>query len=87
MSQSKIMGTVTESVRFIKDRLKNKIYESSTSEGLDLSDDQVRKLLFVVESSIDESYNRTMTQIMNQIDESFSTQKNTLMSESKKRKK
>ncbi len=70
MSQAKIMGSVTETVRFLKERLKSDIVENSNNEKLNLETEQIRKLLFIVDTSIDESYNRSMQEIINAIDTS-----------------
>jgi len=75
MSQAKIMSSVTETVRFLKERLKNEIVENSSPESLNLEQRQVEKLLFIVESSIDESYNRSMGEIMNAVDNSLTSKK------------
>jgi len=75
MSQASIMGSVTSTVRFLKDRLKSEIVEKSNSEDLRLDDDQLKKLMFIVESSIDESYNRSMNEIITAIQSSVSRKK------------
>ncbi len=75
MSQAEIMGSVTSTVRFLKDRLKSEIVEKSNAEDLRLDSDQLKKLLFIVESSIDESYNRSMNEIITAVQSSVSRKK------------
>ncbi len=75
MSQAEIMGSVTSTVRFLKDRLKSEIVEKSNDEDLRLDSNQLKKLLFIVESSIDESYNRSMNEIITAVESSVSRKK------------
>jgi hypothetical protein len=67
-NQAKIMGSVTTTVRFITDMLKNQIVEKSRSE-LDLNENQLNGIIRIVETSIQDSYNRAMDQIMSSIEE------------------
>ncbi len=67
-NQAKIMGSVTTTVRFITDMLKNQIVEKSRSE-LDLNEGQLNGIINIVETSIQDSYNRAMDQIINTIEE------------------
>jgi hypothetical protein len=64
--QSKIMGAVTQTVRFAIDMLKNDVVNNKNT--LKLTDEQIRSLVALVESSIQTSYNRSMDQIIKEID-------------------
>jgi len=64
--QSKIMGAVTQTVRFAIDMLKNDVVNNKNT--LKLNDEQIRSLVALVESSIQTSYNRSMDQIIKEID-------------------
>ena len=68
-SQAKIMGSVTTTVRFLTDRLKSEIMENSNPNNLNLSQTQLNALMSMVENSIQESYNRSMDQIIRSIEE------------------
>lgn len=65
-SQSKVMGSVTQTVRFIIERLQAEIAESKGN--LSLNENQTRLLVKMVEQSVQDSYNRSMNQIINTID-------------------
>ena len=65
-SQAKVMGSVTQTVRFIIERLQADIAESRGV--LALNENQTRLIVSMVEKSIQDSYNRSMNQIMNTID-------------------
>jgi len=65
-SQAKIMGSVTQTVRFLIERLQGQIVENKNNYNL--TDDQLRSLVTLVESSLQDSYNRSMNQIINTID-------------------
>jgi len=65
-SQTRVMGTVTQTVRFIIERLQSEIAENRNT--LELNESQVRALLSMVETSAQDSYNRSMNQIINAID-------------------
>ena len=65
-SQAKIMGSVTQTVRFLIERLQGQIVENKNNYNL--TDDQLRSLVTLVESSLQDSYNRSMNQIINAID-------------------
>lgn len=65
-NQSKVMGSVTQTVRFLVERLQNQIVENKNN--FDLNDDQLRKLVSLVETSVQDSYNRSMNQIINTLD-------------------
>ena len=64
-SQAKVMGSVTQTVRFLIERLQTQIVENKNE--FSLSDEQVRRLVSLAETSLQDSYNRSMTQIMNSI--------------------
>jgi len=64
-SQAKVMGSVTQTVRFLIERLQAQIVENKNE--FSLSDEQVRHLVSLAETSLQDSYNRSMTQIMNSI--------------------
>ena len=64
--QSKVMGAVTQTVRFSIDMLKNEIVENKNR--INLNDEQLKILSHMIESSIMNSYNRTMDQILKEID-------------------
>jgi hypothetical protein len=68
-SQAKVMGTVTNSVRFMIERLQSQIVEKSVPTDLNLNEFQVKEIVSLVQSSLEDSYNRTMNQIINAIDE------------------
>lgn len=65
-SQSKVMGSVTQTVRFIIERLQAEIAENRGS--LSLNENQTRVLVSMVEKSVQDSYNRSMNQIIKTID-------------------
>jgi len=65
-SQAKIMGSVTQTVRFLIERLQGQIVENKNDYNL--TDEQLRSLVTLVESSLQDSYNRSMNQIINTID-------------------
>ena len=65
-SQSKVMGSVTQTVRFIIERLQAEIAENRGT--LSLNENQTRVLVSMVEKSVQDSYNRSMNQIINTID-------------------
>ena len=65
-SQTRVMGTVTQTVRFIIERLQSEIAENRNT--LELNESQLRALLSMVETSAQDSYNRSMNQIINAID-------------------
>ena len=65
-NQGKIMSSVTQTVRFIVERLQNQIVENRNDFGL--TEDQTKKLLSLVEVSVQDSYNRSMNQIINTIE-------------------
>ena len=65
-NQGKIMSSVTQTVRFMVERLQNQIAENRNDFGL--TEDQTKKLLSLVEVSIQDSYNRSMNQIINTIE-------------------
>jgi len=65
-SQAKIMGSVTQTVRFLIERLQGQIVENKNNYNL--TDEQLRSLVTLVESSVQDSYNRSMNQIINTID-------------------
>ena len=65
-SQSKVMGSVTQTVRFIIERLQSNIAENRND--LELNEVQLRKIIAMVETSVQDSYNRSMNQIINTID-------------------
>ncbi len=67
-NQAKIMSSVTSTVRFLTDRLKSEIVENSNPNNLSLSQDQLNTLIKIVENSIQESYNRSMDQIIRSIE-------------------
>jgi hypothetical protein len=66
-NQAKIMGELTQTVRFIVERLKSDLVEGNASQDLNLDEDTLRKVIFVVESSVQDSYNRSMDNILNAI--------------------
>lgn len=65
-NQGKVMGSVTQTVRFIIERLQAQLMEDKNS--LELNENQTRKLAAMFESSIQDSYNRSMDQILKTID-------------------
>lgn len=65
-SQAKVMGSVTQTVRFIIERLQADIAENRGV--LALNENQTRVLVSMVEKSVQDSYNRSMNQIINTID-------------------
>jgi hypothetical protein len=65
-SQAKVMGSVTQTVRFIIERLQAEIAESRGT--LALNESQTRTLVSLVEKSVQDSYNRSMNQIINTLD-------------------
>lgn len=65
-SQSKVMGSVTQTVRFIIERLQAEIAENRGN--LSLNENQTRVLVSMVEKSVQDSYNRSMNQIIKTID-------------------
>ncbi len=65
-NQAKVMGTVTQTVRFIIERLQSEIAENRNN--FELNESQTRALLNLVETSAQDSYNRSMNQIINAID-------------------
>jgi len=60
------MGSVTQTVRFIIERLQADIAENRSV--LALNENQTRVLVSMVEKSVQDSYNRSMNQIINTID-------------------
>ena len=60
------MGSVTQTVRFIIERLQAEIAENRGT--LSLNDSQTRVLVSMVEKSVQDSYNRSMNQIIKTID-------------------
>jgi len=60
------MGSVTQTVRFLIERLQGQIVENKNDYNL--TDEQLRSLVTLVESSLQDSYNRSMNQIINTID-------------------
>ena len=67
-SQSKVMGQVTESVNFMIDKVKDDIVSNNVEREINLTTLQMRKLLPLIEASIQNAYNRTMDQIINSIE-------------------
>jgi len=65
-NQAKVMGTVTQTVRFMIERLQSQIAENRNN--FNLNDEQLRSLVNLVETSVQDSYNRSMNQIINTID-------------------
>jgi hypothetical protein len=65
-SQSKVMGSVTQTVRFIIERLQAEIAENRGT--LSLNENQTRVLVSMVEKSVQDYYNRSMNQIIKTID-------------------
>jgi hypothetical protein len=65
-SQAKVMGSVTQTVRFMIERLQSQIAENRNN--LNLNEEQLRSLVNLVETSVQDSYNRSMNQIINTID-------------------
>ena len=65
-SQTKVMGAVTQTVRFIIERLQAQIAEDRNN--LELNEAQLRKIVSMVETSAQDSYNRSMNQIIKTID-------------------
>ena len=59
------MGELTQTIRFIVERLKSDLVEGNASQGLELDENTLRKVIFVAESSIQDSYNRSMDNIIN----------------------
>jgi hypothetical protein len=66
--QSKVMGAVSQSVDFIIDKAKNDIVAHNVSKNINLTNDQLKSVMALLEASIRDSYNRTMDQIINTID-------------------
>ena len=60
------MGSVTQTVRFIIERLQAEIAESRGN--LSLNENQTRLLVNMVEKSVQDFYNRSMNQIIKTID-------------------
>ena len=60
------MGSVTQTVRFIIERLQAEIAENRGT--LSLNENQTRVLVSMVEKSVQDSYNRSMNQIIKTID-------------------
>jgi len=60
------MGSVTQTVRFLIERLQAQIVENRNDLMLD--DQQLRKIVNLVETSVQDSYNRSMNQIINTIE-------------------
>ena len=67
-NQSKIMVSVSETITFLRDQLKNEIVEKQNAENLNLDKEQVRKICAIVDNSIRTSFNRSMNQIINAIE-------------------
>ena len=67
-NQSKIMVSVSETIAFLRDQLKNEIVEKQGTENLKLDKEQVRKICAIVDNSIQTSFNRSMNQIINAIE-------------------
>jgi len=65
-NQSRVMGSVTQTVRFLIERLQAQIVENRNDLMLD--DQQLRKIVNLVETSVQDSYNRSMNQIINTIE-------------------
>lgn len=65
-SQAKVMGSVTQTVRFMIERLQSQIAENRNN--FNLNEEQLRSLVNLVETSVQDSYNRSMNQIINTID-------------------
>ena len=54
-NQSKIMVSVSETITFLRDQLKNEIVEKQNAENLNLDREQVRKICAIVDNSIQTS--------------------------------
>ena len=58
MAKNNLMVEVGSLINFIKTQLVSDISEARNDKILDLSDEDVRKIVFVVNSSIDKSFMR-----------------------------
>tara|TARA_R110002020_G_scaffold138910_1_gene309457 strand:- start:459 stop:680 length:222 start_codon:yes stop_codon:yes gene_type:complete len=56
MSATKVMLRVSELVSFIKEKTSENIVEFYRTEDLDISEEDVKKLVRVIESSVTEAY-------------------------------
>ena len=69
-NQSKIMGEVTRSVRFISEFTQAKLLEYLTNpeKNYNLSQSQVREIVESIDVSVNSAYNRSMDEIIRVID-------------------
>lgn len=67
-SQAKVMGKVTQSVNFMIDKAKDDLVSRNIEAEINLTSDQMRKVLSLLEASMRDAYNRTMDQIISAID-------------------
>lgn len=67
--QSEIMGSVTQTVRFIVEQSQNKMLETlnDSESGYDLTERQIREIVTSLESSINTAYQRSMDEIIRAI--------------------
>ncbi len=66
--QSRVMGEVTNTIRFAVDYAKNSVVDHVNSENYELTQEQLQKICSVIEDSVNVAYQRSMDQIINVID-------------------
>ena len=67
-NQSKIMGEVTNTIRFAIEFSRNRLIEHINDGEYELTKEQVRELCSVLETSINVAYQRSMDQIVSTLD-------------------
>ena len=63
MSNSKIMSQVSTSFKFVGEKVSTNLVEYLRRESIDLSDPQIKGMLSIVESSVDQAFSLTCESI------------------------
>lgn len=67
LDTSKVMTSVSSVVSFMKEQIANDLLEANTKGHISLSDDDLRKVCFYVESSMTKSFTKASSQIENSL--------------------
>ena len=66
--QSKVMGEVTNTIRFAVEYTKTNVVDHVNAEEYNLTQDQLMKWCNVIETAVTTAYNRSMNQIIEAIE-------------------
>ena len=68
MSVSRVMQAVSTAFKFTSDKVTENLLEFAASENLELTDDQKRRMAFLVQGSIEQSLSLTASSIEKSVD-------------------